>query len=116
MSIMLLMSMLNNVLPSELIKRPMLGNLNQMDTSIQNFVISKPDWLNTIIIIISGVYYDMMFMLVSAALAVSSFISTVSSKSTGPSPPPSILKTVGEIFHISSISLQTIQYKQYSVL
>ena len=44
--------------------------------------------------LISGVYYDMMFILVSVALAVSSFISTVSSKSTEPSSPPSILKMV----------------------
>ena len=34
-------------------------------------------------LLISGVYYDMMFILVSVALAVSSFISTVSSKIDG---------------------------------
>ena len=42
----------------------------------------------------SGVYYNLMFVLTLVALAVSAIVTRLASKSTGPTPPPKILKLV----------------------
>ena len=45
-------------------------------------------------IFFSGVYYDLIFVLTSVALAVSTIVASLTSKSTGPTPPHKVLKLV----------------------